>query len=75
MHKAFSPKDDIDRLYVSRKEGGRRLASIQDSVEDSIQWQEDYIKNREGRLIIVTRNNADNTNTNRTKITRKQKRK
>ena len=28
------PRDDVDRLYVSRKEGGRGLASIGDSVED-----------------------------------------
>ena len=32
MHKAFYPRDDIDRLYVSRKEGGKGLASIKDSV-------------------------------------------
>ena len=30
MYKALHPRDDIDRLYVSRKEGGRRLASIED---------------------------------------------
>ena len=29
MHKALHPRDD--RLYVSRKEGGRGLASIEDS--------------------------------------------
>ena len=32
MHKAFHPRGDIDRLYVSRKEWGRGLASIEDSV-------------------------------------------
>ena len=35
MHKALHPRDDIDRLYVSRKEGGRVLASIEDSVNAS----------------------------------------
>ena len=30
MHKALHPRDDVDRLYVSRKEGGRGLASIED---------------------------------------------
>ena len=30
MHKALHPRDDIDRLCVSRKEGGRGLASIED---------------------------------------------
>ena len=37
MHKALHPRDDVERLYVSRKEGGRGLASIEDSVDTSIQ--------------------------------------
>ena len=37
MHKALHPKDDVDRLYVPRKEGRRGLASIEDSVDTSIQ--------------------------------------
>ena len=36
MHKTLHPKDDNDRLYVPRKEGGRRLTSIEDSVDASI---------------------------------------
>ena len=35
-HKALHLKDDIDRIYVSRKEGERGLASIEDSVDASI---------------------------------------
>ena len=31
MHNLLHSRDDMDRLYVSRKEGGRRLASIEDS--------------------------------------------
>ena len=34
--KALHPRDDFDRLYVSRKEGGRGLASFEDSVDASI---------------------------------------
>ena len=45
MHKALHSRDDVDRLYVSRKEGGRGLASIEDSVDASIQRLEDYIQN------------------------------
>ena len=33
MHKALHPADDAERLYLSRKEGGGVLASIQDSVD------------------------------------------
>ena len=47
MHKVLHSRDDVDRLYVSRKEGGRALARIQDSVDASIQRLEDYIKNAE----------------------------
>ena len=31
------PRDDIDSLYVSRKEGERRLASIEDCANASMQ--------------------------------------
>ena len=34
-HKTLHHRDDVDRLYASRK-GGRGLASIEDSVDASI---------------------------------------
>ena len=73
MHKALHPRDDVDRLYVSRKDGGRGLASIEDSVDESIQRLEDYIQKHDGGLITAIRNNTDNTMDNRMTITRKQK--
>ena len=71
MHKALHPRDDDDRLYVSRKEGGTGFASIEDSVDASIQRLEDYMHKHKGGLItaIIT----DNTMDNRMSITRKQK--
>ena len=72
MDKALYPRDDVDRLYISRKEGGRGLASIEDSVDASIRL-EDYIQNHEGGLITATRNETENTMNNRMTITRKQK--
>ena len=33
MHEALQHRDDVNRLYVPRKEEGRELASIQDSVD------------------------------------------
>ena len=71
MQKALHPRDDVDRLYVSRKEWG--LASIDDNVDASIQWLEDYIQKCGGRLSSATRNNTNNTRTNTTSIARKQK--
>ena len=45
MHKALHHRDDVDKLYESRKEGGRGLTRIQASVDGSIQQLEDYIRN------------------------------
>ena len=53
MHKALDPRDDVDRQYVSRKEGGRGLASIKDSVDASIQQIEDAIEKHERGLITA----------------------
>ena len=72
MHKDLHPRDDVDRLYISRKDGGRGLASIEDSVDALIQRLEDYIQKRDGRLITAIRNDTDNTMDNRMIITRKQ---
>ena len=73
MHKALHPRDDVDRLYVSRKEGGRGLASIEDTVDASIQRLEDYIVKHEQGLITTIRNDTDNTIDERITTTRKQK--
>ena len=70
MHKALHPRDNVDWLYVSRKEGGRGLASIEDSVDTSIQRLEDYIEKHERGLFTAIRNNTDNTIDNRMTKTR-----
>ena len=68
MHKALHPRDNVDRLYVSRKEGERGLANIEDRVDILIQL-EDYIKKHEEGLITAIRNDTDNRMT----LTRRQK--
>ena len=73
MRNALHPRDDVDRLYVSRKEGRRGLASIGDSVNASIQRLEDYIEKHERGLIIAIRNDTDNTIDDRMTTTRKKK--
>ena len=72
-YKVIHPRDDTDRLYVSRKGGGRGFDSIQDNVDASIQGLKDYINKHEGRLTTAIRNNTDNTSINRTEIIIKQK--
>ena len=72
MNKALYLRDDVHRLYVSRKrESG--LARTEDIIDISIQQLKDCIKKCWRRLITVARNNTDNTRINRIKITRKQK--
>ena len=74
LHKALDLKDDVDRLYVSRKEGGGRgLTGIEDSVDVSIQRLGDYIEKHEVGLIIAIKNDTDNMVENRMTLTRKQK--
>ena len=73
MHKALHPRDDVDRLYASRKERGRGLASIEDTVDASIQRFEDYIEKHERGLNTNIRNDTDNTIDERMTTTRKQK--
>ena len=73
MNKALHPRDDADRQYVSIKEEGRGFARIQESVDASMRKLEEYFDKCQGRLIIATRNNTDNTSINRIKSTRKQK--
>ena len=55
MRKALHPRDDIDRLYVLRKEGGRGLASVEDSFDALIKRFGDYIEKRRGRLVTSSK--------------------
>ena len=73
VHKALHLRDDVYRLYVSRKEGRRGLTRIEDNVDASIRRLEDYIENHKEGLITAIRNDTDNTMDNRMTITRKQK--
>ena len=69
MDKALHPREEVDRLHVSRREGGRGLVSIEEIVDTSIQGH----KERRGeRLTTLTRNNTSDMRINRTTIFRKQ---
>ena len=60
MHRALHPRYDFNRLYVSIKERGRGLDSIEDSVDAAIQWLEDYVEKYEGGRITTTTNDTEN---------------
>ena len=51
IYGALHPKSDVDRLYIPRKEGGRGLTSIEDSVELAIRGLEVYVHRSKERLI------------------------
>ena len=64
MHLAFQPRDDIHRLYVSRKEGSRGYASIEYSVDSSIGGVKTYFKKNFEGLINVANNSICNISSN-----------
>ena len=71
MHKALHPRDDVDRLYVSRKEGGRGFASIENSV-DALKRLKDYKEKHKG-LITAIRNETCHKMDDRMMLPKKQK--
>ena len=73
MLKALHPRHDVERLYVSRKEGERGLASIEETTDATIQRLEDYIEKHERGLITTIRNDTEHTIDERVTTTRKQK--
>ena len=54
MHKALHPKDDIDGVYMSNKEG-RGLTSIENSIDALILQFEYFIKKSKERISTVTK--------------------
>ena len=55
MHKALHPKSNVDRLYISRKEGGRGFFSVEDTVETSKIGLERYVQESKERLLIAAK--------------------
>ena len=55
MHKGLHPKSNVDRLYISRKEGGRGLLNVEDTVHLAIIGLLKYVGNSEERLLNAAR--------------------
>ena len=55
LYGALHPKSDVDRLYITRKEVGGVLISIEDFVELAIRGLEVYVHGSEERLIQSAR--------------------
>ena len=55
MHKALHPKSNVDRLYISRNEGGRGLISVEDTIETSKIGLERHIQESKERLLSAAK--------------------
>ena len=62
MNGMLHPKSDVDRLYVVRQRGGRRLQSVLETVqseENSLRW---YVKNSQEQLLKAVHKQQDINN-------------
>ena len=57
-----SPKADVDRLYVPRKQGGRGLMQLEAAHAVEITKLMKYVDGKEDPLIQVVRTHQHNTN-------------
>ena len=55
MYNALHPKSYVDRLYIPRKEGGRRLQGVEKSVKLTNLGLENYVKESRERLLTAAR--------------------
>ena len=55
IYGVLHPKSDVDRLCIPRKEGGKGLITIKDSVELATRGLELYVHGSEERLIQAAR--------------------
>ena len=55
LYGAIHLKSDVDRLYITRKEEGGDLISIEDCVELAIRGLEVYVHGSEERLIQASK--------------------
>ena len=46
-------KRDVARIYLSRKKGGKRMISVEETVKLVILWLERYILTHEEGLLIA----------------------
>ena len=55
INRALNPKSDVARIFLSRKEGGRGLISVEDTVKLAILGLKRYILISEEGLLIAAR--------------------
>jgi hypothetical protein len=62
IHGQHHPRADTDRLYVTRKEGGRGLMQVEGAyIAETVNLVE-YVESKEDLLIQIVRTHQHNTN-------------
>ena len=56
MHNAHHPKSNADRIYLPRKEGGRGLLNVEDTINITTLGLEEYVVLSDERILSATRN-------------------
>ena len=59
MHEELHPKSNTNRLYISTKEGGRGLLSIEDTVDLAKLGLKSYVRNICEKLLVAARQIED----------------
>ena len=55
MHRALNPKNDVARIYLSKKGGGGGLIGVEETVKLNILGLERYVFTSEERVLITAR--------------------
>ena len=55
MHNALHPKRNVDHLYIPRKEGGRGLQGVKETVKLTNLGLENYVKESRDRLLTAAK--------------------
>ena len=63
MHNAHHPKSNVERIYIPRKEGGRGLLNVEDTVNTAILGLEEYVVDSTERILSAARNIEEVTET------------
>ena len=64
MHKTLHTKDVIDKLHMSRKEGGSGFTIIEDSIDETIFGLREYTKKKKNQRNQIEAANDSNINRN-----------
>ena len=74
MHNALHPKSNVDRLYLPRRDGGRGLLGVEDTVNIAKVSLKRYVNNSAERLLSSLRIIESEADVKKSKITeRKEK--